>query len=529
MDSVSDFVTIYRDGLIVAGLLFLTVLLASIFWENIRFFLMDLSYRMPLFGKLKRYSKDLTIDQSGWFKSETALANDYEAFYREVYASPERFDKCRAYIAAAGETGRSPFRWYMWVLVSVMVIIESLGFAYVLAGFTIPGASENVLKMGSIGISILISILLVGFTHWAGKELYTNSLMERARNLWQPEANGGERLRQSRGDVTIEHNDVDIDSQDAIRILNRVSSDGRDTKRYVVTMFTAALVVIIAVGATYVRGVVLERELQYETSNSMSQIGTGAGGSFFPNAMTEPQNQADKQAIQDGVDLDRQGGWGTFIVLAVIFVFMQIFGVIAGYKFGFAGKESAKASAETRKFRDRDHYIQWHDNKAEAIMQIAQSRLAVLQRLIAIKVDKRGNLPEQTRAVDNAKMRTARDHFMKVMRDRVATHHDRAEAATKKATPMAPVQATVVAHAPVQAPAPALEAAPVIDSAATVVSVSEPPASPSVAPAAGAETEEEMRARIKAELIAKRKAEREEEIRREIEAELEGEAAGGRT
>ena len=87
---------------------------------------------------------------------------------------------------------------------------------------------------------------------------------------------------------------------------------------------------------------------------------------------------ADEKAVADDISIERHGGWGTFIVLAFIFVFLQILGVLFGFRWGFAGGDSPAAfhsvgAGRYSSYADvRQHY--------KDIADTAQSKLIALQQ-----------------------------------------------------------------------------------------------------------------------------------------------------
>ncbi|MBI3445539.1 MAG: hypothetical protein HY055_09310 [Magnetospirillum sp.] len=440
MDRIMEIIHVYKEVIAFALVGLLTLLILKRYWDEISFWLMDLGYGLPVIGRVVRLSKSLEFNaQSRWFHSEETLAQAYIDHYDKLHADPEYYDKCSSYLARAGETGRHPFAWYMWILVFAMVAIEAMGFSYVLAGFTIPGASENVLKLGALGISLLVSVLLVGFTHWTGKELYTNSLMAKARSWWSHDSRQGAKLVESDHEITIEKNNADDGEPKYVQLLNRVSATGDAEKRFNVTIGTAILVIAIAIGATWVRGIVLEREIQAETTGIVSQIKQGPSQSFYPSALTQPQAQADIKSVEDGNTLTREGGWGTFIVLAVIFVFMQIFGVLTGFKFGFVGKESPGAYDTVSRFKTRNAYEAHHKTRRTAILRTGGRRLLDLQQRLARNVRERGTTAEQKDAASHSESRDIHAYLERVLRqedetDRKKVERDAANAAQRQSS-----------------------------------------------------------------------------------------------
>ncbi|MFX5817271.1 hypothetical protein ABTE26_20460, partial [Acinetobacter baumannii] len=74
------------------------------------------------------------------------------------------FNEKVTYLTKSGDNGRKATPNWIWLLTISMVFVEAMGFSYVLAGYTLPGASENLQQTGAYGIAFLISVILVAFT-----------------------------------------------------------------------------------------------------------------------------------------------------------------------------------------------------------------------------------------------------------------------------------------------------------------------------------------------------------------------------
>ncbi len=265
-----------------------------------------------------------------------------------------------------GEQGRKPLPIFMWLVVLGLVVAEALGFAYVLAGYTLPGASESLQQKGALGIAFVLSAILVGLTHAMGGELYSNSVIKRFNRIWSEERrNLREEEKQefspNYDTLTIETNEVDDNSKRWQQVLNRIKKweEGR-----VLSIVTVVFIVIVAVGATYIRGQVLEKQLIQEISSATTNVYESA-----PAELGELQANADDKALKEQQDADRKGGWATFIVLAVLFVFIQILGILFGFKWGFAGNQSKNAHKEIHRFKnltDYENYYSMFNKQVEA-------------------------------------------------------------------------------------------------------------------------------------------------------------------
>jgi hypothetical protein len=491
-----------------------SVLIACIaimtFWEKVRWWWLNTWYSFPIIGTTARLSKDSNrVTDSGWFKSERKLCQDFKKFIR--VRDEHDFNEKITYISRAGDTGRSSTPILIWILTCALVFVEAMGFSYVLAGYTIPGASESTQQLGAIGIAFLVSVLLVAFTHYSGHELYVSGKIAQARRSWN---DSDRQFELGAVEIPLAAPQSQDDGKPAyVQLTNRVGAHAK----YVVTICTVILVLMVAVGATYVRGKVMEKTLHQSVTGSSAALSIqGSGLSLnmteLPAADAQISAEAERKAKQDEDEIDTKGSWGTFIVLAFIFVFLQILGVIFGYKWGFAGKQSKKAyeaigAGRYSSYADvREHY--------SMVADAAQAHLENLQQRMMAR-----NGASGTRGVHTAKtfIDYMHEERAKAVKDRKSEiEHAQQRQSLAANTPVAPVSAPVVQPAPIPAPAPVVAS----------VAVEAP-----IAPTATASTEDEEIAALRAKLAAheeKMKAEQAKQaelarLRAEL-AKLEGEA-----
>lgn len=375
---------------VVSVMLALTVIAAK--WEQVKWWWHNTWYSFPVVGKIATLSRNTRKDdtQPTWFSSEKKLCQDYKTFLS--IQSEHDFNERIKYLTIAGDDGRSPMPVFIWILTVGLVIVEALGFSYVLAGYTLPGASENMQELGALGIAFLISVILVVLTHAAGRQLYISLKIKTARRLWN-EGNDG-RTRRTFGTQPVSLNEpqsIDANEPHYVRLANRVGTEHANMMGIVAIIF----VLIVAIGATYVRGQVLEKQLAQEITSPLTSQGfslkIGQDGLNFssdtgkqivlPLDSQEAAKKIDKANNEYQKSIDRQGGWGTFIVLAFVFIFLQIISVYFGYNWGFAGRQSAEAYRGTKGFARYDDVYQ----KYEEISDVAQSKLVDLQEKIAYR------------------------------------------------------------------------------------------------------------------------------------------------
>ena len=392
MKEVMDFISLYRLWISAVIATIVLILLIIKFWDNIKFWWLCTCTSFPLMGTIARSYKQTSLDNSGWFASENVICSKFYSFYAKYMNADEKFFKdCQSYLENAQENGRKEFPALMWIVIFLLVVAEAMGFAYVLAGYTIPGASESLQQKGAVAIAFVISIILVGFTHLTGGEIYKNSLVTKARKWYNSdrEKSENDNLVPDSG-VMLSDNDKDNNKPEWKKLINRLNTNADVTPKWYIMIITAILIVLIAVGATYVRGQVLEKQLNQEISNISTNVYESA-----PAELGQIQANADKKALIEQQEADKKGGWATFIILAVLFVFIQILGILFGKIWGFAGKESAKAYRFTKDYDTADAFVEAYEKKKEAIITKADAKLKVLRSKMSdyiskVGIDKKG-------------------------------------------------------------------------------------------------------------------------------------------
>lgn len=411
MDSVLTAINEYR---IILGAIVLTLvafLLIKKYWDQVSFFWLRIKMNIPVIGKINRLAKQPGRDNSGWFHAEKDLCSEFRPFFTDVDKTPKFYDNCKSYLRKVGELGRKKLGLFGWAAICVMVFIEAMGFSYVLAGFTIPGASESLQQQGAVGIALLISGLLVALTHKTGHELHNNSLVNKARTWWS-QSDTSSPMHPNTG-VSLEKDTHDDEDPAWRQILSRIDTNASVKPSFKVTISTAIFVICVAVGATYVRGQVLQTEQMemHRAGADSSEMGSASPyadpyGSDVPAELVESQAETDQTVDTQIMDANLKGGWATFIVLAVIFVFLQILGVLIGFKTGFSGKESETAYDFSHKFKNREEFEAYHERKRHLISQVAQRNLTKLQSTMANRLSQTATDKNMMKSLEEGNSRT---------------------------------------------------------------------------------------------------------------------------
>jgi len=385
-----DFALAHTGAMAVLLLLLLVMGALMIRSESLSLWLLSTWYSLPLIGGIatlarRQNARRLAERGNGPSSAVLALCSSYGRFIRVLNRAD--YDNYMNYLRKAGDLGIRPFPPYLRGVIFAMILIEAAGLAYVLAGWTLPGASEFAQRIAALGIGFLIAVVLVFFTHWAGLEIDQVNRYRRDRNEWLAAGGQGPLFGP---DLSLNDAQSVDDREPAYR---QRATRGHGKKTYVLTTITLLMVLAVGSGAAFVRGQVLEQEIASETANhtrSMQRFDLGATEAAAPGAMS-----AEQSALQEEISIKRRGGWGTLVILMIIFFFLQLLSIFFGYRHSFNGRLSQEAYRALRidSFSSYNELTQFYDRVAD----IAQSKVDRLQELLEQRSrDSMGNPVSQT-------------------------------------------------------------------------------------------------------------------------------------
>lgn len=343
------------------------VIAAIVYARHDSFFLTDLTYRLPVVGKLSRFSRDYAETKRGeWLNGEAVLCHDYA---RHVTAlSPEAFGRNLEYLKASFDHGRRPMPMWVLGLLIVLVILEGLGFSYLLGSWMAIESSENQRMLLTAAIVVVLAAILVWVTHSAGHQLYRTRLLRSCFQHFQANAivttpDGKKPEPRVFTSQIIDLSDdqyADSDMPPHVRCANRVVSRPDDLGSYAWVWTAAVLVAVIATIS-----LVLRIETMYSNDLLAAQ--------FMPSAFEDAAAQANREEAEAA---RAYAAFASFTILATIFVVTQLVGMGVGYWYGFASKQGRKAYDATQGCADYDTYFR----PIRRRMNIADLRLTTLHQ-----------------------------------------------------------------------------------------------------------------------------------------------------
>ena len=412
METVKLFFMMYWQAISLAISFMVFVLAVKHWWEEVRYFFMRMGWSLPLLGGIARAGRAThKLGEDGWYPVETQLCGDFYRRYNSFNKSPDYYEKCDDYLNKSEELGRSEKGLLLWGLIIGLIMLEAVGFAYVLAPFMAKNASSNEQSMLAWFVAFLLSIAAVFLTELTGKEWHKNELLNKIREWWSNDEAATRRNLQPEKNISIDKTYGDNDSPKYIQLLNRVPANATVTTSYKVTIITVAYIISLAIGAYLVRSYTLEADttesvnqgqifnaeqgsdsdpfaaMEDAGKSALAKAATtatqGSDGIELPDELAEVNNKADEKAKDEVAFARTTASKVTFIILSVIYVMIQVVGIYFGYAFSLIGKESKKARHYTKDFNSASELNDWLKLKRELISADAENYLQRLQERLS--------------------------------------------------------------------------------------------------------------------------------------------------
>ena len=174
-----DFLSAYWP---IVGSIFATlflVLFARKYWDEVRYIWMTSSLNAPFFGRLTKWVRNPgPADEHEYTDGERNICSAYHHYYAKHLQDKEFFKKCEDYLMKTGESSRSQKGLFIWLVIFLLMIIESGAFGLALAPYALSrSATPNMAVGGAFAIGIVISALALLLSEKAGHQLYGNRMI----------------------------------------------------------------------------------------------------------------------------------------------------------------------------------------------------------------------------------------------------------------------------------------------------------------------------------------------------------------
>lgn len=391
IDALTPFLWFYRDAILLVLLPLVAIVCLIIWWDKVKYLFLNMRWGFPFIGRIASASRrafDLKYEFRGapFDVKEDELCEAYYKYYEPLVGKDAGyFECCEDYLKKSQQLRRREKGALLWIATFLLVACEAVGFAYVLAPFINRNVSANVAGILPWTIAIMISVILVPLADQTGRQWHKNSLLNKIRTSYRSARgrNTAEAL-QSDDQITIKttHLDDGPNHPKYLKLLSRIECGARAEPEWKITAFTVLLISAIAIGA-YVIGTNTIADLETKEVNASTFSAPASQSPFeLPQAAVTDDVAADKRAANDNAHSKVVAYKTTFLILSVIFIGVQIFGVMIGFLFSLAGAQNIQASRYIGRFNDAREFEEFYKQLRNRVALDAQAKLSALQQVL---------------------------------------------------------------------------------------------------------------------------------------------------
>ncbi|VVP70924.1 hypothetical protein PS918_01093 [Pseudomonas fluorescens] len=370
--------------------LFVAIVIAALNWDKVCYFVRRAWHSTPLIGTVARLARQVKNDHdevntNGWRSGEISLCEEYYNRYKSVDKDPSYFAKCEDYLSKVCEKGRRTNPAWVVPLMAALLVLEAVGFAYVIGPFVNREISANNLQYLTWSVASFLALISGFFAHIAGHQIHHNSLIKKARHWWRGTADRDSQIGKDIVQISIDNSRDDNDATGYNKILARIKTNETVTAKYHWIAIFAITIVIVAIAAFWVRTEQLNAlETEWVAGYQVNQSLNTSNSPFdLPAASADVEKQSKEKTFDDKLGAEHRASLVTFAVLSVVYVAIQFIALWLSMVYGFAGLASREAYDMTSKFKTADEMIRWMARQRLAIRGHADHKLRMLQRKVA--------------------------------------------------------------------------------------------------------------------------------------------------
>ncbi len=405
----------FADHPYIVALLFVVLLILAFFEKNRH----NLMVKTRLFFLNRKYKdiklpKHLIPDSNGWFSLELVLCMAYFRLYTLTRQDFKLYDMALMYLRKSHELGRRVMPLWIKCLLGVLVFSEAAVFGMVIAELGLDSVTPSQQPFYGSLIGLVLAIVLMLGTHFAGEEWHRNDLIAKAGKMGREVMRGNDGITVSplatNTKVCIAQDYLDDHASVFEQLLNRLNTNYALTPTWHWTKGT-----LIFIGAL----MVLSFVARLSVSDLVSPAFAGEALDFTEPALEGLGDVLGNNAMPDSSSelMSATGKLSTLLIFTMIFLGIQALSIFVSRAYGFASLEGRKAYEIIRSYRSREEYL----NKQQAlqidIANAAQGSLNALQQKIIAALNESGVDAEAFKAAKYASNRT----FLKFIH---ARHHE---------------------------------------------------------------------------------------------------------
>lgn len=335
---------------------------------------------------------------AGWFAEERELCDSFATAKQRLTDSQALREKQhpevqQRYLSIVNETERKPHSALIYFGLLLLMAVEATGFSMIFADRINDSAPAQLAQQYGVLIAGALAALFLFFAHFTGVRIYRQGYAHAAHVL----APGASLARTVKYELGIGDDLEDKEAAQSTRIANRsrfvdhaagaASLKNKITPRWPTVFWIYCFAVVVF--ACVVGAMRLAQIDEYYTKEAQRSASVAASENSqkdsravaVPNGVVQSKMETGDAITQEALDQERRGKQLAIGIFVMIFLFVQILGVLLASARGFASSKGETAYKGIREFQARHGDIsidQWKlelKSEAESAERYAQESL----------------------------------------------------------------------------------------------------------------------------------------------------------
>jgi hypothetical protein len=251
----------------------------------------------------------------------------------------DEYKRCKRLLQFMGESARKPLSTGMMFLVLLMVFIDAAMISIVAMDY-VADLPRKYALWGGVGVGLIVAIMLFFFTHEAGKALYRDT---KRKELQDERHQNKDSFKKELDDLKYK--------------LSLTSHFFLHPKRYLWMCVALVMIAGLAYAAYGARYSTQMDIILSQAETARQTLGIETDNPMLPSAVTQSQKEAGDEIANEHQELAKRATQFALIILTLVFIGIQMIGIMMGYKHAFFDDETEAAYMKVRSYELQEGFF----------------------------------------------------------------------------------------------------------------------------------------------------------------------------
>ncbi|MDQ7001233.1 MAG: hypothetical protein Q9N02_00910, partial [Ghiorsea sp.] len=248
----------------------------------------------------------------------------FNSMNEELVVTKDEFDSAETWMHYISEKSRKTMPVWAILIVGIGLLIEAAAISIIAASYVSDISKNESMWVGSI-LGLIVAFALGFVIHKAGESMYQNHQRVRLHRVIQRE--GGHKESETLQALQKDHRDFDTQEEGFLR-------------RYGMQIIAVVFVTALAVAAFEQRAELNLDMIQAQQTEVADDLLLSADDALMPASVKKVEREIVEEKVSQEASHAEKGMYASLIMLTVVFLIINLLGVLFGYLYSFYHERS---------------------------------------------------------------------------------------------------------------------------------------------------------------------------------------------